>query len=150
MFTLPLLLASSLYFTPPSNWETVKPKENMPYMQIGFLGKGSSEFRPSITFATEQVDVSLKEYVRAVKKIHTEDPNISWRDLGEFKMQAGNGRLVEISSPSAWGDVKILQAIFVKEHTAYILTGSVLKEEFIKHQSDFLGAFRSLSIRDKD
>lgn len=146
LFSLLPFLAFVPYFTPPTHWECIKPKEISPYVQIGFIGKGSSEFRPSINFATEEVDVPLKEYVKAVKKIHTQESKTSWRDLGKFKMQAGEGRLTEITTSSPWGKVKILQALFVNEGTAYIITGASLAQEFVKVQSEFLNTFRSFSL----
>jgi len=141
-----LLFALIPYFTPPAGWECAKPQNTSSYVQIGFIGKGSSEFRPSINFATEEVDVSLAKYVKSVKKIHCEEPETSWRDLGKFMMQAGEGRLTEITTPSPWGEVKILQALFVKDSTAYIITGASLKKESIQFQSDFINTFRSLSL----
>jgi len=140
------LLAFLPYFVPPANWEATKPAALSEYVQIGFVGKASSEFRPSLNFATEEVDVSLKQYVKAVKKMHSTEPQTTWRDLGKFKMQAGEGRLTEITSPSAWGQIKILQLLFVEGNTAYILTGAALKNEFAKFQNDFMDTFRSLSL----
>lgn len=140
------LSASLPCFLPPANWEAATPNSLSSYVQIGFVGKGSSEFRPSINLATEEVDVPLKQYVKAVKKIHAEETHTSWRDLGKFMMQAGEGRLTEITTSSPWGEVKMLQALFVKDHTAYILTGAALKQEFAQFQADFLKTFRSLSL----
>jgi len=61
-------------------------------------------------------------------------------------MQVGEGRLTEITTPSPWGEIKMLQALFVEGNTAYIITGAALKQEFAKFQSDFLNTFRSLSL----
>lgn len=146
LLSLCSLSATLPYFVPPVNWEAATPKSLSSYVQIGFVGKSSSEFCPSINLATEEVDVPLNQYVKAVKKIHAEEANTSWRDLGKFMMQAGEGRLTEITTSSPWGDVKILQALFVKDHTAYILTGASLKQEFAQFQNDFLKTFRSLSL----
>jgi hypothetical protein len=141
-----IFLASLPLLSPPPQWECAKPKELSSYVQIGFIGKGNSSFRPSINLATEEVDVSLKQYVKAVKKIHCDEPHTSWRDLGKFTMQAGEGRLTEIDTASPWGKVKMLQALFVKDSTAYIITGASLKEEFLTFQKDFLDTFRSFSL----
>lgn len=145
-FSFLSLSASLPHFLPPTNWQAATPSTLSSYVQIGFIGKGASEFRPSVNFATEAVDVSLKQYVKAVKKIHAEEVNTSWRDLGKFMMQAGEGRLTEMTSASPWGEVKILQALFVKDGTAYIITGAALKQEFEQFQLDFLKTFRSFSL----
>jgi hypothetical protein len=133
-------------FIPPSNWECKKPKDLSSYVQVGFIGKGSSSFHPSINFAKESVTVSLKEYVKAVKKIHSTEPQTSWRDLGKFKMKAGEGRLTEITTASPYGNIKMLQALFVQDATAYILTGAALAKEFAQFQNEFLSTFRSFSL----
>jgi len=92
------------------------------------------------------VQISLKDYVKAVKKIHLAQPNTTWRDLGRFQLAAGEGRLTEITTRSAWGDVKMLQALFVQDQTAYILTAAVSKKDYIKEQKTLLQALQSLSL----
>lgn len=133
-------------FLPPAGWEIAQPKNLSQHVQVGFLGKGSGDFRPSINIAFEEVDVSLKEYVKAVRKIQTSQPNTQWRDLGKFPMKAGTGRLTEITTTTPWGEIKMLQALFVKNGKAYILTGAVLKQDLPKFQTDLLNSFRSLTL----
>jgi hypothetical protein len=140
------LFASICYFQPPAEWELVHPKQHTGHVQVGFVGKTSTQFRPSINLATEKVDVSLKEYVKSVRQLHLEENGTSWRDLGKFSMKAGFGRLTEITNSCAWGEVKMLQALFVKEGTAYILTAAALKEDMIRYQRDFLRTLQSLQI----
>ncbi|HAB99618.1 MAG TPA: hypothetical protein DCE71_07345 [Parachlamydiales bacterium] len=144
---LPLSVHSAVaYFDPPQNWNCAVPKNMSPHVKVGFISPESSEFRPSINLALETVDLSLKEYLRAVKKIHLSQPNTSWRDLGRFQLAAGEGRLTEISSRSAWGDIKMLQAIFIQNQTAYILTAAVLKKDYAKQQKTLLKALQSLTL----
>lgn len=133
-------------FLPPAGWEIAQPKNLSHHVQVGFLGKGSGDFRPSINIAFEEVDVPLKEYVKAVKKIQTAQPNTQWRDLGKFPMKAGTGRLTEITTTTPWGEIKMLQALFVKNGMAYILTGAVLKQDLPKFQAELLNSFRSLVL----
>ena len=117
-----------------------------PHVKIGFVGKGSTEFRPSMNLATEEVDVSLKEYVKAVKELQLADPSVHWRDLGKFPMQGGVGCLTEMSNTSPWGEIKVLQAFLVLRNTAYILTAAVLKKDFPRFQAELLQSFRSLAV----
>lgn len=138
--------ASVCYFTPPAGWSCADPKQLSPHVQVGFIGESSSEFRPSINLALEKVDISLKDYVKAVKKIHLAQPNTTWRDLGRFKFTAGEGRLTEISTRSAWGDIKMLQALFIQGQTAYILTAAISQKDYIKEQKTLLLALQSLSL----
>jgi hypothetical protein len=115
-------------------------------IQIGFLGKGSSSFRPSINLAIEEVDVDLKQYLKAVKEIHLTEPKTTWRDLGKFKTLSGEGRLTEISNFSPLGEVKILQMILIKDQNAYILTGAASKVDFLRFQDVFVKSFQSLQL----
>ena len=142
------LHASQCIFTPPPGWEIAQLKTPSPYVKIGFIGRGTSEFRPSMNLSTEEVDVSLKEYVKAVKELHLADPAATWRDLGKLSMKAGTGRLVEMSGASPYGETKILQAFFVKSEMAYILTAAILKEDFPKIQAELLKSFQSLNVLD--
>jgi hypothetical protein len=135
------LLASAAYFLPPQGWEIAQPKEKGP-LQIGFIGEGAK-----ITLAIEEeAGELLKEYVMAVKKLQMADPSLKgWREIGGI----GNGRLIEMTSSSAAGEIKIVQAIFLEEGTAYILTGSALKKDFGKVQAKVFKSFESMKIVDK-
>lgn len=140
--------AKQCYFLPPSGWEIAQLKTPSAHVKIGFIGKGSTEFRPSINLAFEEVDIPLKEYIKAVKELQLSDPTNTWRDLGKLPTKAGVGRLIEMSNTSAWGEIKIYQAIVVKQQMAYILTAAVLKEDFPKFQAEIMKSFNSLSVAD--
>lgn len=144
---LTLLASLICIFQPPGDWEIAHLKKPAPEILVGFLGKGSSSvFRPSINLAVEEIDGTLKEYVKAVKEIHLAEPKIQWRDLGKFTTRAGEGRLTEISKPSAFGEMKIFQAMVVKENKAYILTAALLQEDLSKFRPAILESFHSLSL----
>lgn len=135
-------------FTPPPKWQYAQPKNPSEYVQISFVSEGSAQFRPSINLALEETDVSLKEYVKAVKEIHLQDPQTKWRDLGKFTMKGGIGRLTEMTTQMPVGEVKILQAILIHEKIAYILTITALKKDYPNRRQEMLQALQSLSIYD--
>lgn len=141
-----LIDASICYFIPPNDWEAAQLKKHSPHVKIGFLGKGGTAFRPSINLATEEIDVSLKEYVKIVKDLHLQDPQLTLRDLGRFSMRGGKGRLLEMSNYSPFGELKLLQAILVKKGQAYILTAACLKKEFAQFQKGIIKALESLNV----
>jgi hypothetical protein len=149
---LPLLLSFSLSifavpcFSPPSDWEMAIPKKDSPFIQVAFLGKSDHLPRPKLNLAIEEIDVSAKEYLKAVKELHIKRPNTTWRDLGPFKTKAGPGRLTEIITTSVNGAVRMLQLIVVKDSKAYIMTGASAKEDFIEQQQNFIASFHSLSL----
>lgn len=131
-------------FSPPKNWKIALPKNKSEYVQVGFITQGEKGFHPSINLAIEEVDVTLREYIQAIKEIHTAKPDTKWRDLGKFKMEGGIGRLTEISNTGPWGPVKMLQAILVKNQKAYILTAATLKSEFAQFQREILKSLKTL------
>jgi hypothetical protein len=140
------LFAALCTFIPPSQWELAQLKTPSPHIQIGFMGKGSGGFRPSLSLAIEEVDVGLKDYVKAVKKLYGAESQAQWRDLGPFSTRAGEARLIEVTTATAWGDTKTLQVLFVQEGKAYILTAALLKSQWPQYQNELLQSFRSLSF----
>jgi hypothetical protein len=148
---VPLFLFSSdpapiPLFDPPVGWECAFPEKLSPCIQIGFLGKGSTPFRPSVNMAIEEIDVGLQEYLKAVKAIHVGELGTTWRDLGKFNTRAGAGRLTEISTTSPLGPVKMLQLIVVSGKAAYILTGAAIKDDFLRFQEAFMKTFQSFRL----
>lgn len=61
-------------------------------------------------------------------------------------MEAGEGHLAEISCSSPLGPVKMLQAIYIRDRKAYILTAAALQKEFSRHQKEILRSLQSLKI----
>lgn len=133
-------------FNPPRTWQSAQPKKPSDFVQIAFVSKESFSFRPSINIAMEEIDVSLKEYVKAVKEIHSRESGTKWRDLGKFSMKGGVGRLTEMTSQTPFGETKILQAILVREKRAYLLTASALKKDFPSLQKEILSSLQSLAL----
>jgi len=133
-------------FTPPQGWELSDPRNPALQVQIAFLKNTGKGFCPSINLAVEKTNVSMTEYLKAVKAIHEQDRNQRFRLLGKVRTKAGLGQLIEIDAPSEWGPVRILQLLFVKEGHAYILTAAALKEEFANYYKEIQEAFRSLTL----
>lgn len=133
---------------PPQGWQPAKLDDPSSPIELAFIGTPSNatELPPNISLAFEEVDCTLKEYVQGAKENILSDPSTTWRDLGTFKTAAGVGRLTESSSPSAWGEIKTLQVLFVKDKRASILTATCLKKEFPFLQTTLLNALKSLAI----
>ena len=131
---------------PPKNWEIIDAHSLSPKVVIGFLEKSKKGFCPSINLAIEPVNTTLSEYVQAVKKLHEIDRTTRWRDLGKLKTRAGIARLTEIDTKSKWGDVRLLQMLFVKDGSAYVLTAAASKEDFSSFYSEIKHSFASFAI----
>lgn len=148
LLLLPLLLIAEEigYFQPPKDWDCANPASLSPNVEIAFFTKMRSNFHPSINLAKEATDIPLKEYLKIVKKIHSSEPDTSWRDLGSLTCKAGKGRLTEISQKNHWGDLRLLQFIFLHGGVAYVLTGASTKEDFPKVRKPLIDSFRSFTI----
>lgn len=142
------LQASFAYFLPPSDWELADPSTLSPHVLVGFIGKSKNGFCPSLNLAEEDVEISMEEYLQVVKKIHERHPHTRWRDLGRFTCKAGAGRLTEIDTRTEWGQVRLLQMMFLHENRIYILTAAASKEEFSQLYISFRDAMRSLTVTD--
>lgn len=133
-------------FQPPKGWEYAQLKNKSPYTKVGFIGKGSNSFHPSINLAIEEIETNDKEYIQAVKKVHLAESQTTWRDLGKFSTKAGTARLTEITKKLSFGEIKILQLIFVKKEKAYLLTAAASKTDYLKEQSHLFESFRSFTL----
>lgn len=134
------------YFVPPKNWLITHPKFFAPSVQFGVVGKNKKGFVPSINLAIEEVQVSLNEYIKTIKKLHEADRDNRWRDLGSIQTKAGPARVTEIDTKTEWGAVRLLQSIMIKDGFAYILTAAALKEEFSEFYDQFEKVFKSFTI----
>jgi len=134
------------FFCPPQNWEMANPSTLSPRVKIAFMKPTLSGFCPSINLSIESTSVSLPEYIKAVKSIHEQDRNNHWRALGKVHTEAGVAQLTQIDTPSEWGTIRMLQLIFLKEGSAYLLTAAALKSEFSKFYKEIQTSFRSLTL----
>lgn len=146
--TLLVEAAPVCVFTPPKGWMVADPKSLSPRVKISFLTEGKKEYCPSLNLASEKADLSLEDYLKAVKRIHQKDKNHRWRDLGKIDTAAGEARLTEIESKTPFGPARLLQMIHIHDKVAYVLTASALKSEFAAHSKEFQKAFHSFTIKE--
>lgn len=134
------------YFTPPNGWKTADPTTYPSYVKIGFIGEQDKFFRPSINLAVEEIEISEKEYLNAVKKLHKQNIQSQFQKIGTIQTKAGKAHLFEDTVKTKYGETKILQSIFVSKDRAYILTGSTLKDKYLEGYKVLLSSFRSLFL----
>ena len=119
---------SQCFFISPENWDIADPGTLSPKVKIAFLKNSGKGFCPSINLAIEETDVSLSDYLKAVKAIHEQDRNNHWRPLGKVRTAAGLAQLTEIDSTTEWGPVRILQLILMRDKRVYVLTAQPLEK----------------------
>ena len=131
---------------PPNDWLLTPPEYLAPRVKFAFLRKKNSGFCSSVNLATEEIRVSAKDYLQAVRKIHEEDPKTRWREVGKIQTRAGEAVLTEVDTKTEWGAVRLMQMIFIKEQMAYILTAAASKDEFAQYYNDFKSVFASFTL----
>ncbi len=140
------LTASYTYFTPPADWQLANPKDLSPSVQISFFAKGKSGFIPSINLAVEPTDLSLSDYLKTIKKIHENNRQNHWHDLGQIQTEAGLAALTQLDTTTKWGAARLMQQIIIRDSKAYILTVAALKEDFPSYYQVFEQSLRSFAI----
>ncbi len=132
-------------FTPPTGWMLADAAALPPRVKVMVIGKGASNFPPSLNLSCEPYKGSLKEYLKIVKNMNV-GKGYEWKDLGTIQTQAGMGSLSQVDTKTQWGDVRFMHVILIKNDQVYILTASALKNEFSSFYQDFFDAMRSLKI----
>lgn len=138
-------VSSVCYFIPPKNFEAADPRSLSKEVLIGFVGKSCS-LKPSVNLASENTTASLREYINAIKESYKDDKKCFLRELGTIDTKSGKAFLIEISQTTSFADIRLMQAVLLKDNTAYVLTSCSSKEDFTKYQKEFLRCFNSLTV----
>lgn len=133
----------ALLFTPPEGWYVSDPKILPKRVKVMVIGKGLSEYPPSINLGMEPYKNTVKDYLKTVKAIN-EAQGSEWKDLGNIQTQAGNASLSQVDLKTEWGDVRLMHVILQKSGMLYVITAAALKDEFPVYYKDFFTAFRSI------
>lgn len=142
-------LEKSLVFTPPQGWQMADPKQLPPSVKAMIVGKGKSEYPPSMNLGLEEYDGNLKSYLKIVKSIN-DSQNAEWKDLGKIQTQAGSASLSQVDMRTEWGAVRLMHVILVRDGFAYILTAAAKSDEFPQFYNDFFTAMKSLRFENLD
>lgn len=135
----------AVLFSPPENWFLADPKALPAHVKIMVVGKGASEYPPSMNLATEKYNGTLKQYLKIIKTIN-ENNGYEWKDLGTIRTEAGEASLSQVDIKSKWGTERLMHVIMLRDGTVYILSAAALKDEFPKFYREFFTAMRSLRI----
>lgn len=133
----------ALLFTPPPGWRLADPKKLPPSVKVMLVGKGASEYPPSLNLATENYSGTVKQYLKIVKEINDRS-GAEWKDLGTLQTQAGEASLSQVDAKTKWGTERLMHVILQRDGTIYILTAGALQTEFPRFYQEFFTAMRSL------
>ena len=136
------------FFIPPSKWVISNPKTYSKHIQVAFTKKEKSPLRPSLNLAMQKTDLSLDEYIEQAKKIHEKDPNTKYTIIGTIDIKDGKANLSEIDKKIHSQNYKMLQMIFIKDKTAYVMTAASKKNDFLENSQNFIKTFKSFELID--
>ena len=138
--------APAIAFEPPTGWRCADPDQLPRSVQVMVVGKGASDYPPSINLGMEPFSGSLEDYLKIVKAIN-DSQNAEWKSLGTIHTKAGPGNLSQVDMNSSWGSVRLMHVILVKDGQAYILTSAAKRDEFPRFYRQFFKSMRSLHFR---
>lgn len=137
----------SFSFVPPKGWDCLDNKSELPArIEIVYIGKGKNGFTPSINLATEETDLTARDYVNLAKSYHESHPETHCQNLGEVPTPSGSAHLLQIDRKTSFGDVRFLQSLLIRDKIAYVMTATCLHEEFASCSSSFFQSIKTLTI----
>lgn len=139
------LQAQPCSFTLPKGWECVKEKERPPGILYLAQGPTKNLFTPSINLASEPTDLTLDEYTTDVEKLYQE-PTKTVLCLGSLQTAAGPMKVLQIDEKFPWEEIRILQGIVIKDHTAYVVTATMNESQFPTLITALLESMKSFSL----
>ncbi|MCH9627059.1 MAG: hypothetical protein S4CHLAM2_06930 [Chlamydiales bacterium] len=139
--------ATNLEITAPKGWECINDPDQLPQKVCRlYVGTGKSQFSPSINIACEETTMLSDEYLALAKSYHEGEGDTRCRPLGKVKTQAGQADLLQIDRSTQWGNVRFLQAVVVRDHTAYVITATCLQQEFASLSPQLLKSIQSFEL----
>lgn len=136
---------TKLQFTPPTGWMTADSNALPARVRVMVVGKGLSNFPPSLNVSSEPYNGTLKQYLKTVKEMNAMQ-GYTWKDLGNIQTEAGVGNLSQVDTQTNWGKVRLMHVILKKDGHIYIMTASALTDEFSLYYQDFFRAMRTLKV----
>lgn len=136
------------YFIPPRNWGKIDNQYLLQEVKIMVKGhpKEQNHIPPSINLALESTHLSTEEYLKAIEISNPSDSKRKWSKIGIINTQAGPMVLTQLDLTSKWGEVRMLQAIMVKNKQAYVLTATAQASEFSEFSKEFYESIQSFTI----
>ncbi len=132
----------AVLFTPPEGWGAVDPKVLPSRVKVMVIGKGMTDYPPSINLGMEPYNGTVKDYLKIIKAIN-ESQHAEWKDLGTITTLAGKASLSQVDMQYEWGNVRLMHVILKKSGMLYVLTVAALKDEFPKFYREFFTSMRS-------
>jgi hypothetical protein len=125
--------------TAPKNWTFIKEGFTSSHVQYALIDKNNclQGICPSINISTENVQISLAQYIQEIKKLYSRERTNRFRDLGDYQLGNLRGHLIELDTKGKWGEARILQLICIDNDIAYIITATAKADAFSLYAESF-------------
>lgn len=140
-----LLAAVAPLIKAPEGWEILNPQTLPPDLTFLARSPPKNMFSSTINIAFEETPLSLEEYLQEVAKIY-QDPGKIFYSLGVIETNEGTMKVVQIDEKLPWADLRILQGIIIKNHTAYVITATTEEAEFATLLPTLLTTMKSFTL----
>jgi hypothetical protein len=141
------LQAESFSIVPPKGWDCINDPAQLPQkVTVIYIGAGKTQFTPSINLAIEPTTLQPEEYLSLAKTYHQAQGDTRCKPLGMVDTKAGKAHLLQIDRPTQLGKVRFIQAVLVRDQTAYVVTATCLQDEFASLSSLIFKSIQSFSI----
>ncbi len=148
--SIPIAGAEELSIDPPSGWECIQDATQLPKtVRLVYIGAEKGTFTPSINIAAEETTMHIEEYVILAKSYHESEGDTRCSRMGTLETNEGTAHLLQIERPSQWGIIRFIQAILIKNGTAYLITATCLQNEFNSFSSKFFNSIRSFTVQEE-
>jgi len=141
------LHASNLSVVPPKGWDSISDPEQLPEkVCMIYIGTGKGQFSPSINLAYEETTLYPDEYMALAKSYHEGQGDTRCKQLGTIDTKAGKANLLQIDRNTQWGNVRFIQAVVLREKTAYVITATCLQEDFAALSAQLFKSIQTFSV----
>lgn len=112
-------------------------------------GKPSTHLRGiTALISGEPSSLSLDSYGRAAKKAVESNIKASWTRLGKTSIKGQNGILAEVCESSAFGNLKMLQWITIKDSFVYVVTIGAHESEYSIRRKELMDILYTFELKD--
>lgn len=135
----------------PKGWHLIDDPSQLPIrVKVVYIGKGKGAFTPSLNLAIEETDLDVENYYTLAKNYHNSQADTRCSYLGRMQTKGGEAEFLQIDRKTSFGDVRFLQAILVKNRSAYVITATALLEEYGTFYSSFFNTIQSFALKTEE
>lgn len=139
-------------FSIPSQWQQITDKTQLPEkLEALCIGQTHITLTPTITIASEKTKLSLDDYINVILDYHRREENtIECSLFTALESKSGIFKVIKAEKLTGFGETAFVQAVLIRNRTAYIFTGICLKEDIADLSNAFLTCVYSFKLNTQE